>query len=266
MAQAERAAVPAPDGGEEDAHLAEERTWSEGGVKISACSLAEKIINAKELKLRSCIEANYSRIREVEHELKDLQLQLKLTAGPKKSALEMLRKKIEAQTEQVAARRGKVAEAKQVLDAAEAELKAEEAVKERLCQELTSIVQQSANAELSKLEQLTQRLEQLGVGVGLAEEAPQAPPHEAPRARQAGGDVGGDATPPAPAVPVGGPLAPRTALENSASEAPPPKPKSAKKGVGTRVKRAAGTPRTGGATAQAAPHPARSAVRPLCGL
>ena len=44
--------------------------------------------------LRRCIAKNYSRIKDVERELAQLQLQLKLTAGPKKHALEHLRKKV----------------------------------------------------------------------------------------------------------------------------------------------------------------------------
>lgn len=47
------------------------------------------------------IALNYGRIRDVERELGNLQLQLKLTSGPKKHALEMLRKKIETQNERV---------------------------------------------------------------------------------------------------------------------------------------------------------------------
>lgn len=49
----------------------------------------------------SCIAKNYGRIREVERELANLQFQLKLTAGPKKHALELLRRKIEDQNDKV---------------------------------------------------------------------------------------------------------------------------------------------------------------------
>lgn len=48
------------------------------------------------------IAKNYSHIKNVEVQLAQLQLQLNLTSGPKKSVLEMLRKKIEAKNEQVA--------------------------------------------------------------------------------------------------------------------------------------------------------------------
>lgn len=41
-------------------------------------------------------------MRGVEKELSNLQLQLKLTAGPKRLALELYRKKIEVQNEKVA--------------------------------------------------------------------------------------------------------------------------------------------------------------------
>eukprot|EP00951_Prasinocladus_malaysianus_P039020 scaffold433111_cov47-Prasinocladus_malaysianus.AAC.1 len=111
------------------------------------------------------IQANYNRIRDVETELKDLQLQLKITSGPKKSVLELLRKKIEVQNGKVVAERQKVAKARQVLEEAEASLQKEEDIKDRLCQELNLVVQESAHAQLSKLEQLTSRLEHLHVGI-----------------------------------------------------------------------------------------------------
>lgn len=66
------------------------------------------------LALCSYIYSHYSRIKEVERELCAVQLQLKLTAGPKKHALEMLRKKIETQGEKVAAARQRFTAAKQV--------------------------------------------------------------------------------------------------------------------------------------------------------
>ncbi len=53
------------------------------------------------------IAKNYSHIKNVEAQLAQLQMQLNLTSGPKKSALEMLRKKIEAKNEQVVAARQK---------------------------------------------------------------------------------------------------------------------------------------------------------------
>ena len=51
------------------------------------------------------IAQNYSRIKGVEKELAGLQLQLRLTSGPKRSALELMRKKIESQNDQVMAAR-----------------------------------------------------------------------------------------------------------------------------------------------------------------
>ncbi len=50
----------------------------------------------------------------VEQELAGLQLDLKLTSGPKKSALELLRKKIEMQNENVVLARGKFQAARKV--------------------------------------------------------------------------------------------------------------------------------------------------------
>lgn len=57
---------------------------------------------------------NYSRVREVEKELAQLQLQLRITAGPKRSALELIRKKIELQNAKVVAARDRYKVAKQV--------------------------------------------------------------------------------------------------------------------------------------------------------
>lgn len=60
------------------------------------------------------IAKNYSHIKNVEVQLAQLQLQLNLTSGPKKSALEMLRKKIEAKNEQVFTARQKFLSAQKV--------------------------------------------------------------------------------------------------------------------------------------------------------
>ena len=60
------------------------------------------------------IAKNYSHIKNVEVQLAQLQLQLNLTSGPKKSALEMLRKKIEAKNEQVVTARQKFLSAQKV--------------------------------------------------------------------------------------------------------------------------------------------------------
>ena len=51
----------------------------------------------------------------MERELAGLQLDLKLTSGPKKSALELLRRKIEMQNEHVVLARGKFQAARKVL-------------------------------------------------------------------------------------------------------------------------------------------------------
>ena len=64
---------------------------------------------------RRCIQNNYSRIKDVERELSGLQMQLKLSTGPKRSALMMLRKKIELQNERVLAARERQKAAKKVI-------------------------------------------------------------------------------------------------------------------------------------------------------
>ena len=49
----------------------------------------------------------------------------------------------------------------QVFESSEEALRTEERIKDQLCQELNLLVQQSAHAQIEKLEQLTQRLEYL---------------------------------------------------------------------------------------------------------
>jgi hypothetical protein len=62
-----------------------------------------QVLEEKERRLVENIQRNYGRIKQVEHELAALQLQLRMNVGPKKHALEMLRRKIEAQNERVQA-------------------------------------------------------------------------------------------------------------------------------------------------------------------
>lgn len=52
----------------------------------------------------------------------------------------------------------------QIAEAAEDALRIEEGKKDKLCQELNLLVQQSAHAQLERLEQLTQRMESLNRG------------------------------------------------------------------------------------------------------
>ncbi|KAL3158339.1 aci13 [Trebouxia sp. C0009 RCD-2024] len=121
-------------------------------------------VEEKEKRLRESIAKNYSHIKNVETQLAQLQLQLNLTSGPKKSALEMLRKKIEAKNEQVVTARQNFLSAQKAAEQAEESLRCQERSKEQLCQELHLLVHQSATAELNKLEQLTRQLDQLNGG------------------------------------------------------------------------------------------------------
>ncbi|GMH44757.1 hypothetical protein BSKO_12709 [Bryopsis sp. KO-2023] len=138
-----------------------EQTWREGGESLAKSKISEKTIVEKEQQLREYIRQNYSRIKGVENELNTMQRELRLADGPKRSALEMLRKKIEVQNEQVVAARARHRAARRFLASTEEELQTAEAVKEQLCSELNLVVQHSARAQLDKLEQLTDRLEKL---------------------------------------------------------------------------------------------------------
>ncbi|CAL5225456.1 g8276 [Coccomyxa viridis] len=147
-------------------HIEAEQRWANAGENLAVLNFSEKIIEEKERHLRECIQNNYSRIKDVERELSGLQMQLKLSTGPKRSALMMLRKKIELQNERVLAARERQKAAKKVFEATDEALKEEDAAKERLCSELNMLVQQSAHAQLEKLEQLTARLERMNQYVG----------------------------------------------------------------------------------------------------
>lgn len=52
-----------------------------------AIAYTEKIIEEEQHQLRKYIDENYSKIRDVERELANLSMEMKLTAGPKKAGL-----------------------------------------------------------------------------------------------------------------------------------------------------------------------------------
>lgn len=121
----------------------------------------EKIIEEEQLQLRKYIEENYSKIRDVERELANLTMEMKLTAGPKKAALEHLRKKIEMQTERIRLAKLKEDQARKAWEAATKAVKDEEEMKQKLCEDLNHLVQESSNTQFSRLEELKRRLEAL---------------------------------------------------------------------------------------------------------
>ncbi|XP_042060654.1 uncharacterized protein LOC121804980 [Salvia splendens] len=121
----------------------------------------EKIIEDEQLQLRKYIEENYSKIRDVERELANLSMEMKLTAGPKKAALEHLRKKIEMSTERIRLAKVKEEQAKKAWEAAAKEVQDEEASKQKLCDDLNNLVQESSNSQLARLEELKRRMESL---------------------------------------------------------------------------------------------------------
>ncbi|XP_057508963.1 LOW QUALITY PROTEIN: uncharacterized protein LOC130791715 [Actinidia eriantha] len=122
----------------------------------------EKIIEAEQLQLKKYIHwRNYSKIRELRRELGNLTLEMKLTAGPKKAALELMRKKIEISTEKIRVAKLKEEEAKKAWEAASKAVKDEEAIKQKLCEDLNNLVQESSSAQFARLEELKRRLEAL---------------------------------------------------------------------------------------------------------
>ncbi|KAL8192776.1 hypothetical protein R6Q57_027224 [Mikania cordata] len=121
----------------------------------------ERMIEAEQLQLRKYIDENYSKIRDVERELSNLTMEMKLTAGPKKAALEHMRKKIELSTERIRFAKLKEEEAKKAWEAASKAVKDEEAFKQKLCEDLNNLVQESSNSQFARLEELKRRLEAL---------------------------------------------------------------------------------------------------------
>ncbi|KAG0620993.1 hypothetical protein M758_4G260300 [Ceratodon purpureus] len=154
----------------------------------------QKVLEEKELMLRKYIQDNYSKIQNVEKELASLAMEVKLTAGPKKAALEHLRKLIEASTEKIKAARVKEEQARKVWEATMKAVEVEEMNKQRLCDDLRCLVQQSAEAQYSRLEELTSRLEALnpalqgGASQVLSVE-PKASPSNGTAAQPQGGNV-----------------------------------------------------------------------------
>ncbi|XP_020240339.1 uncharacterized protein LOC109819140 [Cajanus cajan] len=122
-------------------------------------SYTEQIIEAEQLQLKKYIQENYSKIRDVERELANLGLEMKLTSGPKKAALEHLRKKIEASTEKVRVAKLKEEQARVVWESASKAVRDEEAIKQKLCEDLSKLVEESNKSQLSRLEELKRRLE-----------------------------------------------------------------------------------------------------------
>ncbi|RCV43318.1 hypothetical protein SETIT_9G284300v2 [Setaria italica] len=122
-----------------------------------ACAVSLTIL----LCLLRYIQENYSKIRDVEKELENLTLEMKLTAGPKKAALEHLRKMIEISTEKIRLAKVKEEQAKKAWEAAAQVVKDEEDAKQKLCDDLNHLVQESAATQYTKLEELKKRLESL---------------------------------------------------------------------------------------------------------
>ncbi|KAA3459807.1 ACI13 protein [Gossypium australe] len=113
------------------------------------------------LQLTKYIAENYSKIHDIERELANLTMEMKLTAGPKKAALEHMRKKIEMSTERIRIAKEKEEQARKAWESASKALHDEEAIKQKLCEDLNNLVQESSNSQFARLEELKRRLEAL---------------------------------------------------------------------------------------------------------
>ncbi|KAL2540113.1 hypothetical protein Adt_01091 [Abeliophyllum distichum] len=91
-------------------------------------------------------------------------MEMKLTAGPKKAALEHMRKKIELSTERIRVAKLNEERARKAWEAASKAVKDEEAIKQKLCEDLNSLVHESSKAQYARLEELKRRLEALNPG------------------------------------------------------------------------------------------------------
>lgn len=129
--------------------------------EIPVIAYTEKVLAAKEAVLRKYIEENKAKIVNVEKELASLTLEVKLTSGSKKAALEHLRRKIEQSSEKIKAAKTKEEAAKKAWDAAAKVVADEEHEKEKLCIDLNMMVQENALQQYQKLEELTRKLDAL---------------------------------------------------------------------------------------------------------
>ncbi|XP_012440227.1 uncharacterized protein LOC105765585 isoform X1 [Gossypium raimondii] len=127
----------------------------------SVIAYTEKIIEEERLQLTKYIAENYSKIHDIERELANLTMEMKLTAGPKKAALEHMRKKIEMSTERIRIAKENEEQARKAWESASKALHDEEAIKQKLCEDLNNLVQESSNSQFARLEELKRRLEAL---------------------------------------------------------------------------------------------------------
>eukprot|EP00271_Cylindrocystis_brebissonii_P006890 TRINITY_DN19793_c0_g2_i1.p1 TRINITY_DN19793_c0_g2~~TRINITY_DN19793_c0_g2_i1.p1 ORF type:complete len:305 (+),score=88.54 TRINITY_DN19793_c0_g2_i1:215-1129(+) len=133
---------------------------SENG-DIAIITYSEKLLAQKEAVLRKYIEETYAKTQSVEKELAALTLEVKLTSGSKKAALELLRRKIEDSAERIHAARTKEDAAKKAWEAASKCVADEESTKAKLCKDLNMMVQESAMQQYQKLQELTLKLDAL---------------------------------------------------------------------------------------------------------
>lgn len=126
-----------------------------------AIAYAEKKIEEEQLQLRKYIDENYSKIRDVERELANLSMEMKLTSGSKKAAFEHMRKKIEMSNEKIQVAKLKEQQARKAWEEASKAVKEEEAIKQKLSEDLHNLMQESSNTQLRRLEELKRRLEAL---------------------------------------------------------------------------------------------------------
>ncbi|KAI8465444.1 MAG: glycoside hydrolase superfamily [Monoraphidium minutum] len=145
-------------------------------MSMSEAKFSQQLMEQKEREVQESILGHLRRVKEVERELSQLQMQLSMTAGPKKHALEMLRRKIEEETNLALAARKRRDAAKKArgpgglraegaLDSLEEELAGHEAEKQRLCDELTLLVSTSVDKELAKYDGLKAQLDALSGGM-----------------------------------------------------------------------------------------------------
>ncbi|EFN57341.1 hypothetical protein CHLNCDRAFT_142700 [Chlorella variabilis] len=162
--QQAQAPVPPPAPAALSAPAASQDARSASVADQSAINAYDMMLQEKERVILQSIAKKRSKIQEVEKQLSELQLALHVNVGPRRQALEHLRSLIEQQNHQLDAARTNFRKAKQEMEHWQKQMEEAQQRKDLLAGELNTLVQQSAGAQLKKLEQLSEELEHLTEG------------------------------------------------------------------------------------------------------
>ncbi|KAL4859713.1 hypothetical protein ACK3TF_000009 [Chlorella vulgaris] len=134
------------------------------GASQSAVNAYDRMLHDKERSILENIARKRTKIHAVERQLAELQLALHVNVEPRRQALEHLRGLIEQQSHKVDTARTNYKRAKQEMEHWQQQMEEADQRKQQLAVELNTLVQQSAGAQLKKLEELSSELERLTEG------------------------------------------------------------------------------------------------------